>query len=276
MSLRAEINEALDEVSPEAPQLEAQVARLLLAQMPDKRVAARRDARTRWTRGFRGVITLVAAALVVVLIGGLILAGQLLRGMNAPPPGINQAALKQLEARPLQLPVVKPGDACNVSPLTDVSAHGPEALLFGQGPVYFSSLGYFSFTTDWGTWMALSSTVDTTTASGLVLIRAQDLQTRIPVVFVRYPFSPVGEPGDGIATGTVLGSEVVNGQTVQLHPQVVIDTSRMYAGTRNGNWPIYKSYMGIPKTATGCLGFQVDGVHTDGTTFTELIVVSVS
>jgi hypothetical protein len=33
-------------------------------------------------------------------------------------------------------------------------------------------------------------------------------------------------------------------------------------------------YMGYPKKATGCLGFQIDGTNIDGTNFTEWVVVS--
>jgi hypothetical protein len=273
MSLRAEIHDALDEVSPPALHLELRVTGLL-DHARDKKVVLPRGGRARWSKRFRGVVTLVAAALVVVLIGGLILEGRLLRDMNAPPQTISQAELRRLETRPLQFPVLKPGDTCPISPLTDTSAHGPEALVFGMGPVYSTPLGYYFTTTNWGAWTMLSLQVDTTKASGLILIRARDLQTSALVVFTRYPFSPVGQAGDGIPTGRVIGSQVVQGETAQLYPELVIDTSRAYEGTKKGDWPIYKSFIGYPKTASGCLGFQVAGVQTDGTAFTELLVLS--
>jgi len=273
MSLRAEIHDALDEVSPAAPHLELQVTRLLREQAQDKQAAGRRGAAAPWTRRFRGAMALVAAALVLVLIGGLILEGRLLRDMNVPLPAINQAELKKLETRSLRFPVVNAGDPCPVSPLTDTSAHSPVPLVFGAGPVYSTPVG-IDTSTAWGTWMSLSLVVDNTIVSGLVLIRAKDLQTGEPVVFVRYPFSQVGDPGQGIAAGAVLGSQVVQQETVQLHPELVIDTSRVYVGTRKGDWPIYKSSMGLPKTAAGCIGLQLDGVLNDRTTFTELLVIS--
>jgi hypothetical protein len=275
VSLRAEIHDALDEVSPAAPHLELRVTRLILEQGREPRVVTRRAGRTVWTRRFRGAGALVAAALLLVLIGGLILEGRMLRDMSIPPPAINQAQLKKLETRSLQFPVVKAGDPCPVSPLTDVSAHGGIPLAFGTGPVYSTPL-LIDTSTIWGTWMSLSLEVDNTMVSGLVLVRAKDLQTGESVVFARYPFSQVGDPGRGIAAGPVLGSQVVQQETVQLHPAVVIDTSRVYAGTRKGDWPIYKSSMGVPKAATGCLGLQVDGVLIDGTTFTELVVLNAS
>lgn len=276
MSLRAEIHDALDEVSSPAPHLEVRVTKLLLDEARDKKFALPRGGPARWPRGFRGVVTLVAAALVVVLTGGLILEGRLLRDMNAPAPAINQSELKKLETRPLQFPVIKAGEPCPISPLTDTSAHGPEALVFGTGPVYSAPLGYGLTPTNWGAWMVLSLQVDTTMASGLILVRARDLKTGATVVFTRYPFKPVGDPGDGVPAGRLIGSQLVLGETVQLYPELAIDTSRAYVGTKIGDWPIYKSYMGYPKTATGCIGFQVDGVMTNGTTFTELLVVSAS
>ncbi|HEX9096862.1 MAG TPA: hypothetical protein VF990_12265, partial [Candidatus Dormibacteraeota bacterium] len=87
------------------------------------------------------------------------------------------------------------------------------------------------------------------------------------------PLHAADDPGDGIATGRVIGSQVVEGERQQLYSELVIDTSRAYAGTPKGDWPIYKAFMGYPRTATGCLGFQVDGVLANGTAFTELIVV---
>jgi hypothetical protein len=274
MSLRAELHDAIDEVSPPAPHLELRVTQLLIDHEGDKKVVRPPAGRARWTKGVRGVLTLVAAALVVALIGGLVLEGRLLRELNPPTPAVNQSELKKLETRTLQFPVVKTGDPCPISPLTDTSANGPEGLVFGTGPVYLTPLGHGKTTTNRGTWMVLSLQVDTTKASGLILIRASDLQTGTQVVFTRFPLNAVGAPGDGIPTGKVIGSQVIYGETVQLHPELVIDTSRVDVGTRWGDWPIYKSYMGFPKTATGCVGFQVDGVMTGGATFTELIVVS--
>ena|SRR5712692_1721913 len=55
----------------------------------------------------------------------------------------------------------------------------------------------------------------------------------------------------------------------QMHPELVLDLSRPYPGTMKGDWPIFKSLLGLPKTAKGCIGFQVDGAS-----FQEWIVVS--
>jgi hypothetical protein len=278
MSLRTDIHDALEEVTPLAPHLEATVSGLILHYPRDEKVVLHRGGGGRWTRSFRGAVTLVAAALVVVLIGGLILGGRVWRDLHTPPQPINrinQVQLRTLESRPLQFPVVLPGDPCPTSPTTDVSAHSGESFVFGAGPVYVTPLGSPAARTDWGTWTALGLVVDTN-ASGPILIRARDLETGVMVVFARYPLHAIDDPGDGIPTGRAIGTQVVEGETEQFYPELVIDTSRAYhyAVTNRSDWPIYKGYMGYPKSATGCLGFQVDGVLDDGTTFTELVVVS--
>lgn len=268
MSLRNEIRAALDDVTPPAPALEKKVTAYVRAGVGDRVVRVHRP-RIRWTRQFRGPMSLVAAALLVLLIGGLVLGGRLLRDLNAPPSGINPAEVRKLESKPLQVfPTVRPGDPCPTSPLTDVSAHGPESLLFGEGPAYSTQVGYRFVTTEWGTWVTWSVLVDTTKASGLVLVRATDLQTHEMVVFARHPFGQTDAAGSGIPTGSALGSQVVQGVTLQLYPELVVDLSRPYLGTRPGDWPIYKIFMGYPKAATGCIGFQIDGSN-----FTELLVV---
>jgi len=264
MSLRAEIRAAIDDVTPPAPALQQKVVAYVMAGERDRVVRLHRP-RNRWTRSFRGPMTLVAAALLVVLIGGLVLGGRLLRDMNAPPQGINQAQLKSLESRPVHLPTVQPGAECPTSPLTDLSAHGPQAFLLGEGPVYSTRLAYRNETTNWGTWYVLSLTVDTTTASGPILIRGEDLQTHAQVLFARAPLSP----GYGFPAGTVVRTDVLGGVTTQLYPEAVLDLTRPYEGTKKGDWPVYKSTMGYPKAATGCIGLQVDGAG-----FTEHLVIN--
>lgn len=269
MSLRAELHEALDEVTPAAPHLELRVTASILGAARRRKVLVPGRGGAPWTRPFRGPLALVAAALVVVLIGALVVGGRLLRDLNSPPSTVNQTELKKLEAVPLRLPTVSRAADCPVSPLTDVSAHGPEALLYGDGPVYTMSLGYNQSITNWGTWSVFGVMVDPARVHGLILVRARDLQTNQRVVFARIPFHPAGQAGDGIPTGTVVRREVIQDTTVQVYPEVVVDTSRPYPLTRAGDWPIFKAYIGYPKAATGCVGLQIDG-----TGFSEVVIVS--
>lgn len=272
MSLRAEIHDALDEAMPSAPDLELRVTGLLIDQARGEKDVLRGGGRARWTMPFRGVGTLVAAALVVLLIGGLIVTAHIWLEQRTQPQTINHinmAELKRLESRPLvKLPVIPPGGTCPTSPVTDVSAHSADGFVFGPGPVYLTPIASSSGTADWGTWTPLGLVVETT-VSGPILIRARDLKTGETVLFARYPLHAVDDPGDGIPAGKAKGSQVLERETEQTYPELVIDTSRRWVGTKTGTWPIYKGYMGYPKAATGCLGFQIDSAHA-----TELVVVS--
>jgi hypothetical protein len=268
MSLRMDIHLAFDEIAPSTLGLAERVVETTLAEAPDRRK------KERWVYRVRAPIALVAAFLLIALAAGALIGGPLWRDWRnwstAHPPQINQAQLNVLESRPLNLPVLQPGAACPVSPLTDASAHGPEAFLFGTGPVYATTPGNDTVITNWGTWTAWPFQVDTKKVSGLVLIRGTDLQTNQTVVFAAYPLHASGQAGDGIPTGKVIRTEVINGETEQVFPEVVLDTSRPYELTKKGDWPIFKAFTGYPKSAGGCIAFQVDGSD-----FTEVIVIAV-
>jgi len=273
VSLRADIHAAFDEVAPSTLGLAERVVETTMAE------ARGRKQRQRWAFRIRAPMYLVAVLLLIAFAAGALIGISSLRNWRnwstVHPPQINQTLLQGLEARPLQLPSVQPGAACPVSPLTDVSSHGPEPLLFGEGPVYSTQLGaYEPINTDWGTWTTLSLEVDTTKVSGPILIRAEDLPTNQRVVFAQIPLAAPGEAGDGIPTGKVIGTDVLQGTAEQFRPELVLDSSRPYPGTKKGDWPVFKGYVGYPRTATGCFGFQVDGFRVDGTTFTETLVVS--
>lgn len=275
MSLRAEIHDAINEVAAPNPMLASKVATFVLAEDRKRYEVSVGRGRARWTVTLQVSVRLIAAVLVVLLMVGLVVGGRIWRDRNSSPvhtPHINQAQLKRLEAQPLQFPIVHTGDACPTSPLKDLSAHGPEAVGFGVGPAYLTPGGYEPTPTSWGTWSNFAVEVNTTYVSGPILIRARDLRTNQAVAFAQIPFAVVGAAGDGIPTGKVIGSQAVLGATVQLYPELVIDTSRPYVGTRKGDWPIFKGFFGAPRPTTGCIGFQVDGSQVGGTTFTEILV----
>src|SRR5438132_1464388 len=99
--------------------------------------------------------------------------------------------------------------------------------------------------------------------------RAADLHTGQRLAFAQIPFAAPGQAGDGIPTGKAVGTDVIQGTAEQLYPELVLDTSRPYAGTKKGDWPVFKGLVGYPGSATGCFGFQIDGSH-----FTEVVVVT--
>lgn len=267
MSLRADFHAAFDEVAPSTRGLSQRVVQTTLAEAPE------RGRKQRWMFRMRAPMSMVAALLLIAMAAGALVGVSLLRDWRhwstANPPQVNQTMLKSLEARPLQLPVVAIDAKCPTSALTDVSGHGPESFMFGNGPVYSSPLGFNLTTTDWGTWGSFDLKVDTTKTSGLILVRAQDLQTNMGAVFALFPSSAPGAAGDGIPAGRRVGHDVILGVSEQLYAEEVIDTSRPYSGTKKGEWPIFKSFMGYPKAAAGCIGFQIDGGN-----FMEMVVVS--
>jgi len=268
VSLRADIHLAFDEVAPTTLGLSERVVQSARAEASGRR----KD--DRWVSRMRMPLSLVAVLVLIALASALVGASLMRDWRNwstaHPPPQINQTQLKGLEAQPLQIPVVPAGAACPISSLTDVSAHGPEPLLFGDGPVYATQLGaYQPIKTNWGTWTTLSLEVDTTRVSGPILIRATDLHTGQRLAFAQIPFAAPGQAGDGIPTGKAVGTDVIQGTAEQLYPELVLDTSRPYAGTKKGDWPVFKGLVGYPGSATGCFGFQIDGSH-----FTEVAVVT--
>src|SRR5207245_8953451 len=97
MSLRAEIHDAIDEVTPPAPMLASRVGAYVLA---EDRVVRRPRLGT-WMRPLRGMAGVLAAALVVVLVAGRVVGGRGGRDGNRTvtrPMPINATQLKPLNA----------------------------------------------------------------------------------------------------------------------------------------------------------------------------------
>lgn len=210
----------------------------------------------------------LAAALVVVLLAGLVLGGRAWRDWNSTinrPMPINHTQLKALQDRPLNLPVVEPGAACPVSLLDSpyVSGLGPLAYGDGVGPVYAQGTG-LRYGTSWGTYI-LTTYVVRPTFTGLILIRAGDLQTRQLVVFARPPLNLYN---GAIPIGDVDGKDFVLEHNVMKYSQLVLQTENMFRDAV-GFWPAATTLQGFPHGSSGCIGFQVDGAN-----FAEHFVVS--
>lgn len=86
-----------------------------------------------------------------------------------------------------------------------------------------------------------------TKVAGPILIRAVDLFTRTPVVFV-------GQ----YAAGPVVGTDTVDDNVVVQHTELLLDPSSAIknAGTHKFDWPFIA---GIP-TGSSSTGWQIDGV----------------
>jgi len=117
--------------------------------------------------------------------------------------------------------------------------------------------------TQWGTYIETDYWVDPSFA-GLVLIRARDLRTGQPVVFSNSTFS-----GEANVSDQLVGNDFLLDQTVQQHPEFVVDTRGLRPPQAVAYWRSWGTLQGYPAGGSGCIGFQVDGAG-----FSEVFVVS--
>ena len=261
MSLRSQIRDAVDDVTPPAADLERRVRAYVLAGNTERKVLKARPRRSPWKYRFQGAATLLAAALAIAVIAGIVLGGRFWRDLNATPSTVNQGELKNLEGRHLYFPTVAADAECPATPLTLNQQIG---MVVGKGPVYLIN-GDVNESGDWGYWVAIGFASDSSTP-GLVLIRAKDLKSDAQVAFAQYPLSPTGMT----AVGRVLGSANVANHHLQLRSESV------FHDPFPSGWPargIPHSELvvlfGMEKGSSGCIGFQVDGPD-----FTENFVVN--
>jgi hypothetical protein len=247
MSLRSQIRDAVDDVSPPALELERRVRTYVLAGNGRRRDLRRRS-RSAWVYRFQGAATLLAAMLVVTVIAGLIVGGRIWRDLNATPSSINQSELKSLEGKPLHFPSVAPGGQC---PASVEHLDQQIGMVIGDGPVYVVDGGSLD-TNDWGTFGHLSLFYEPQRA-GLVLMRVKDLQSGVEVAFAQYPLAPTGIT----AVGPVLGQVHAMNKDLLLRPEAVFRD--MWNTPKQARGPQYLVLVAMPKGSSGCIGFQVDG-----------------
>lgn len=261
MSLRAEVHSAFDQIAPSTRGLDERVVSAVLVEI------SRRNRESRWYQRLRGPLSLVAVLLLIAMVAGVLAGGRLVREWNAlhrPTPAVRAEhdSLAELEARRLNLPLLKPGDPCPESPSTagyqDPAGHFSIGGLYGVGPAYLSPGSGTS--TDWGMYWYMAAATDAK-LKGLVLVRGRDLRTNQRVVFVGANASGANAAGPAAGTDRLDGKEVVQ----QL--ELVFDTSHPspnYVGVGTFTWPFTA---GLPKGESGCIGWQIDGLS-----FTESIV----
>ena len=254
MSLRSEIHEALDEVTPPSPRLARRAEAFVESQT---RVRPRRAAPRRWSRPLRGSLGLIAAALMLVLLAGLVLAGRYWRDLHSTPQPVHTVTLQTLEHRPLYFQTLAPGTAC---PKTPITLYPDLGLAVGNGPVYFIDRNPASVSS-WGSWEQLKF-VYAPHSPGPVLIRGWDLQSNVAVAFAQDPLGPSGIT----ASGRVLGTEVVVDKKVQKRSEAYFrDEGRSMTPHL---YPLNTVMVGLPAGASGCVGLQMDGDD-----FTESFVI---
>jgi len=226
VSLRSELHAAYDELGREDAGLSERVVMTVSSDRP--RQAA-------WSIRLRAPLSLVAVFVVIAVVAGALVGGRLLadwRSYSAPPvPAAPQTPLQKLEARPLHQPMVRSAFDCPHGPY----GSGGDA---GAGPFHMSGSAV-EIPTSWGNYFHDFLFADGVVA-GPILVRARDLIHGQPVVFV-------GQ----YASGPVIGTDVLDGQVVEQHLELVI-----YSVTPPYAWQIED---GQPKGNTGCVGWQVDG-----------------
>src|ERR671922_2476210 len=116
MSLRSQIRDAVDDVAPAPLDIERKVSSYVRANNAERKALRARRQRSPWAYRFQGAAALLAAALVVAVIAGLVFGGRFWRDLNSTPSTINQTELKSLESRPPSLPTVAAEAACPVTP----------------------------------------------------------------------------------------------------------------------------------------------------------------
>ena len=205
--------------------------------------------RTRRTFMTRQRIALLAAALVIVVIAGVLVStriSSLHRTSEVPAGhvGIDQAAVAQLLAKPLHFQVLKPGDSCPDS-------SNPDNGYYGTGPAYGIANGLRS-TSSWGSYWSVSIVTPLGTP-GPVVVRSRDLTHGSPVLDI----GPLG-------AGPVFGTDVYQGNTVNQFEAVAFDTDGATKSnfTLGGNHPyvVWTYLQGFKKNwGGGCVGAQIDG-----------------
>jgi hypothetical protein len=263
VTLRHDVHTAIDEIAPPAPALARQVVASLApagkSTQPTSRI--RRNPRV---TGLGRTGSLAAAILVVLLIATLVVGVRVWRDRNAlnpspAVPAIDQVELARLQARPLILPLVPPGGVCPNSYSTETYGGTPYTVVnsntgLKEAPIYESGPG-LQATTTWGDYYDATYSADQK-LRGIVLIRLRDLKTGQAGVFV-----------GSIAAGEVIGTDTIDGKTVEHHPYAVIDLSHPPA--TQGNTGVWTVRQGWPARWSGCYAFQLDSPD-----FTEVIAGS--
>lgn len=239
MSLRSEVHSAFDVIAPPLGGMPERVVQTVLA---DRNARRRKE---RMLVRLRAPLSLVAVFLFIALVAAVLIGGRVVQDWNAfqrpVPAAPTHATLAQLEARPLQLPQVAPGAACPDGPQSSVG-------VFGNGPFYGdTSLAQGTTKTTQRLYWNLTAETDRN-VTGLMLVRAVDVKTGQAYAF-----------GGPYAAGPVVGTDTVNGQIVQLHSEMVLDSTHAPSATTYNHKTAWPFLLGVPLGNSGCYGWQVDG-----------------
>lgn len=203
----------------------------------------RRERRTFMTRQR---IALLAAALMIFILAGVVVGARIYtqfaaNNYQAPAQGVSyQAAVDELLARPLTLPHVTSSANCPDGPYT--------RGLLGGGPVF--GIGGSSEGTSWGTYWSIAAEAPPG-IQGPLVIRGLDLINGWPLVFLSSQYH----------AGPVYSADVFNGSKVTQYTALALDPSHPPSTrtTLNGvSLVLWHWWHGFPNGWSGCAGFQID------------------
>lgn len=232
MTLRADVREALDEVVPiePPPGLTQRVVRTATTDGGQRRKEKRAVL-------LRAPLSLVTAFAIIVLIAGLLVGGRLIQdrqALHGARP--SQLTLAQLEAIPVNLPVLTAGETCPDNPGSNSLGYD-----YGNGPVYVNGKLLPEISSSEGSLYSLTYYSDPN-QTGLVLVRGRDLVNDGPIRFIA-PTGP-GYPSDS--------------PPWPLKDELVLDTGHPPSRTPAG-YGIWHVALEIDRGWSGCWGFQING-----------------
>jgi hypothetical protein len=237
VSLRTQIHSAFDEVAPPTHGLPERAVQTVLTEN------AGRNRRERLMLRLRVPLSLVAVFVLVAVVVGVLIGGRLMQDWNsfhnsAPAGDSYQSQVAQLEAVPLHLPVFASYADCQSGPFNSVGS-------LGSGPVY-GDAGPLAPST-WGAYYSIVAYADTDVA-GPILVRARDLFTAQPVVFI-------GQ----YAAGPVVGRDTFEGRTYDQHAEVLLKTSTSDKQAVSHRF-VWKFISGVPTSSSSATRWQIDGI----------------
>lgn len=250
MTLRRDVHSAFDQITPSTAGLSERVLQTVLVEGPTRRRKEKMLFRV------RAPLSLVAVFLLIALVAAVFIGGRLLQDWNAfhnssPAGQSHPSELAQLEARPLNLPVMKSVSECTAGPWNSdgTIGSGPLSIYGGLGP-----------RTSWGQYFQIVLYTDQV-IDGPILVRVRDLVNNVNIVFV----------GKG-AAGPVVGTDVLDGRRVDQRSELVLFANTPAPVTDN---PPAKPHAfvwgfteGVPKASSGSTGWQIDGMS-----FSEVFLV---
>lgn len=245
MSLRTQIHSAFDEIASPTFGLPERVVETVLTETHTRRRRQRLMLRMRVPLSLVAVFVLIAVV-VGVLIGGRLMQDWTASHNSAPAGDSYQSQVAELEAVPLRLPVVHSSADCQTGPYNSAGS-------YGSGPVYGE--GGTTSSSAWGLYFHNDAYAETKVA-GPILVRALDLYTRQPVIFI-------GQ----YAAGPAVVSDTVDGDTYDQRPELLLNTSTSDKRATSHEF-VWQFVAGVPTSWSGSTGWQIDGIG-----FSEVFLV---